>query len=81
VFFLSGTAAQVVIGMVISLASIKAYTYFNPFIEDASDMIAEIVQARAPLSEGILVMLCQGRSLAHHDTSLLSASLLRRSIS
>jgi hypothetical protein len=33
---------QVVIGLFISLASIKAYTYYNPFVEVASDVIAEV---------------------------------------
>ncbi|GMH77044.1 hypothetical protein TL16_g07276 [Triparma laevis f. inornata] len=44
IFIMPGTASQIVVAMIISLIAIKTYGYFEPFVEDADDVIAEISQ-------------------------------------
>lgn len=44
VFFLEGTAVQIVIGIMIALASVKVYGFYLPFIDDGDDVLAEVAQ-------------------------------------
>ena len=44
IFCLPGTAYQMVIGILISQLSIKMYSFYQPFVEDDDDFLAEITQ-------------------------------------
>ena len=43
-FVSPGSASQVVVAMILAMISIKVYGYFQPFIEDSDDILAEITQ-------------------------------------
>lgn len=44
VFFGPGTAAQIVLAIFLCLVAIKVYSYYEPFVEDSDDHLAEAAQ-------------------------------------
>ncbi|KAK7242392.1 hypothetical protein SO694_00012452 [Aureococcus anophagefferens] len=53
IFCFEGTPAQIIIGLLVALLSVKVYAYYAPFDEDSNDVVAEVAQW-----ELVFVLIC-----------------------